>query len=364
MYEETKTFEIKDKTKEEIQFTFEMILEVDLMLSFETKTVFNQIIINFYDEKIVKELQKDNIIKIAQIEDKFHITIKGKLSQSQSAVLWTKFSRDVNVPLEIKESAPLTEPPKMEKSVKEEILEVKKEVEETLERSIEEPEIVSLSREEIIDYLLKSNIEKGFRVTKVDIWNFVENYKLKFKRYLTKSDMESVGIGYIQMLNEKMGLSITEEEIARLEAPPTKEEVKVEETVKPIAELIREDLKIEDISKPEVFHDENDLKIESTQVKTVSERIGEIKKAKTFEKEALDLSAEFAKIKDISLSKKQEGIMTVPKSVGRRKCPNCENSNPRMIHESIDKSIIISHYPRVFGKNYKCGECGCIWREE
>ena len=49
MYEETKIFELKEKTKEEIQFTFEMILSVDLMLSYETKQVFNQIVINFFD---------------------------------------------------------------------------------------------------------------------------------------------------------------------------------------------------------------------------------------------------------------------------------------------------------------------------
>ena len=360
MYEETKIFEIADKTKEELQFTFEMILSVDLMLQYETKSVFNQIVINFYDDKIVKELQKDNIIKIAQVGDKYHITIKGKLSQSQSAVLWTKFARDVNVELEVKEPEPLTEPPKME--IKEEILEVKKEVEAVLERPIEEPEVKPLPRDEIIAFLIKTNKEKGFNVSKVDIWNFVENYKHKFNRYLTKQDMESVGIGYIQMLNEEMGLSLTEEEIGRLEVGS--EKVKPADVVKPIASVVQEKPRAVGFKEPVTTPKREEPTIETIKRKTVDERAGDLKKAKAFEKEALDLSAEFAAIKDISLSKKQNGILVVPKSEGRRKCPNCGNSNPRMIHESTDKSIIISAYPRIYGKNYKCGGCGVIWREE
>ncbi len=399
MYEETKTFELKDKTKEELQFTFEMILSVDLMLSYETKSVFNQIVISFYDDKIVKELQKDNIIKIAQVGDKFHITVRGKLSQSQSAVLWTKFARDVNVPLEITEPEPLTAPPKLE--IRKEINEVKEKLEKTLERKIEEPEplteppkleikepeplteppkfelredidefkkeikaaaikksigepeIKPLPRNEIVEYLLKTNAEKGFRVTKVEIWNFVENYKKKFNRYLTKKDIESVGIGYIQMLNEKMGMPLTEADIAKLETPMKKSEVRLPEPAK--KEIFTK------IETPDRIQEE---KIESIQKKTVSERIGQIQKGKALVTETLQVAAESTKLKEVSLSKKQDGIIIIPKTEGRRKCPNCEETNPNMIHESIDKTVIISHFPRIFGKRYKCGACGVIWREE
>jgi DNA repair exonuclease SbcCD ATPase subunit len=47
---------------------------------------------------------------------------------------------------------------------------------------------------------------------------------------------------------------------------------------------------------------------------------------------------------------------------GRRKCPICGNQNHRLIREVEDKTKIISAYPRMYGKKYKCGQCGAEWR--
>lgn len=57
-------------------------------------------------------------------------------------------------------------------------------------------------------------------------------------------------------------------------------------------------------------------------------------------------------------------ILTVPKPEGRRKCPKCGEEHTAMIHESVDKGVIILDYPRIWGKKYKCGKCGCEWREK
>ena len=46
----------------------------------------------------------------------------------------------------------------------------------------------------------------------------------------------------------------------------------------------------------------------------------------------------------------------------RRECPICGNTNKALIHENIDKTHMISAYPRMYGKKYKCGECGREWR--
>jgi hypothetical protein len=35
-----------------------------------------------------------------------------------------------------------------------------------------------------------------------------------------------------------------------------------------------------------------------------------------------------------------------------------------MIHESTDKTNIILDYPKMYGKKFKCGECGTEWREK
>lgn len=59
-----------------------------------------------------------------------------------------------------------------------------------------------------------------------------------------------------------------------------------------------------------------------------------------------------------------ESIMTIEKVEGRRKCPKCENEDKSLIHESIDKTNIILDYPRMYGKKYKCGLCGVVWREK
>ena len=58
-----------------------------------------------------------------------------------------------------------------------------------------------------------------------------------------------------------------------------------------------------------------------------------------------------------------DGLMNIEKSDGRRKCPKCGEENKNMIHESVDKGHIISDYPRVYGKKYRCGKCGAEWRE-
>ncbi|MFX1393297.1 MAG: hypothetical protein ACFFAH_06945 [Promethearchaeota archaeon] len=49
-------------------------------------------------------------------------------------------------------------------------------------------------------------------------------------------------------------------------------------------------------------------------------------------------------------------------SGGRRKCPNCNNKNPALIKEHVDKTNVIFNYPRMYGKKFKCGECGAEWR--
>ncbi|NVM17953.1 MAG: hypothetical protein HWN80_09570 [Candidatus Lokiarchaeota archaeon] len=61
------------------------------------------------------------------------------------------------------------------------------------------------------------------------------------------------------------------------------------------------------------------------------------------------------------LSLKDE--MQKEESVTRKKiCPNCGNTNKAQIREFDDKSKIIYTYPRIYGKMYRCGQCGTEWR--
>ncbi len=81
-----------------------------------------------------------------------------------------------------------------------------------------------------------------------------------------------------------------------------------------------------------------------------------------------DISADISKVKASGAAPGRPGsldtsILTVEITEGRRKCPECENDDHKMIHESVDKSNIILDYPRVYGKKFQCGMCSCMWRE-
>ena len=54
------------------------------------------------------------------------------------------------------------------------------------------------------------------------------------------------------------------------------------------------------------------------------------------------------------------GVLVLENSVGRRKCPSCGDEGS--IHEITDKSIILMHYPRIYGKKKYCGLCGYEWK--
>ncbi|TFG00182.1 MAG: hypothetical protein EU541_03000 [Promethearchaeota archaeon] len=81
-------------------------------------------------------------------------------------------------------------------------------------------------------------------------------------------------------------------------------------------------------------------------------------------REKVPITEESPLEEEAPLAASKQDILTIEKTEGRRVCPHCGNSNPNMIYESTDKENIIMDYPRVYGKKYKCGECGQEWREK
>ncbi|MBY8988106.1 MAG: hypothetical protein KGD61_06595 [Candidatus Lokiarchaeota archaeon] len=58
-----------------------------------------------------------------------------------------------------------------------------------------------------------------------------------------------------------------------------------------------------------------------------------------------------------------ENEMLKEEAVTRKKvCPNCGNTNKAQIREFDDKTKIIYTHPRIYGKMYRCGQCGTEWR--
>jgi len=72
----------------------------------------------------------------------------------------------------------------------------------------------------------------------------------------------------------------------------------------------------------------------------------------------LEVPPEFAS-PSVPLSSKYKTIMD---GDSRRMCPSCDNSHHKSIYEEIDKTHIMMDYPRIYGKKFKCGNCGQEWR--
>ncbi|MFW9968883.1 MAG: hypothetical protein ACFFDF_01700 [Candidatus Odinarchaeota archaeon] len=58
----------------------------------------------------------------------------------------------------------------------------------------------------------------------------------------------------------------------------------------------------------------------------------------------------------------EKGKEPIVEGTSRRECPICGNTNKALIYENIDRTHMISFYPKLYGKKYKCGECGREWR--
>ena len=110
-------------------------------------------------------------------------------------------------------------------------------------------------------------------------------------------------------------------------------------------------LRAESELEPETAADKADAEIEP-EIKT------EIKETPVIQKEISSSAAPGRP------GQTDDSIMTIEKLEGRRKCPNCANEDKMMLHETVDKSNIILDYPRMYGKKFRCGLCGCLWREK
>ena len=53
---------------------------------------------------------------------------------------------------------------------------------------------------------------------------------------------------------------------------------------------------------------------------------------------------------------------SIIESTSRRECPVCGNTKKAFIQEIVDRTRLISDYPRMYGKKLKCGSCGQEWR--
>jgi len=170
MSERSQSFHIQERSYDDIQTIMENILEKGLSLSTKTKRLGRSLIrINYFDNNVDPELQKDNRITILHEPDKrVYIQIKGNLNDTQVRQLWSDFE--------------------------------KKLIKTTYNRKIQKPEF---SKEKIVQEIKYSIELKGYIVKYEDVQTFIQNFIEKFNRLPRENEFDSIIKGYIIMINEE-----------------------------------------------------------------------------------------------------------------------------------------------------------------
>ena len=260
--ERAHSFDMREQNNFAIQKKVENFLQKYLMLSTDTTRLGKSLVrINYYNENVEKELQKDNRITILHENDKtIYIQVSGKLTDTQIGELWNELEKYLKI--------------------------------------IKNQEVIAekiSNKNEIVNLIVTSIKKRGYTVENIDAQNFVDNFQEKYNRLPKDEELDSIVKGYIIMKNE---------------------------------EYI---LEKEKTSKKEVISEDEKLTFKESSEK-------------------------------VNLTIDQNGVLVISPLTGRRKCPSCENEG--LIHEIVDKSIILLDYPRIYGKKYRCGTCGQEWREK
>ncbi|MFX1567997.1 MAG: hypothetical protein ACFFCV_06490 [Promethearchaeota archaeon] len=86
------------------------------------------------------------------------------------------------------------------------------------------------------------------------------------------------------------------------------------------------------------------------------------KKIRTFNA-GIDILSE-SKMQDMAVPDYTFRNILISKMEEIIRCPACGEESMNVIQVVEDKSNIILDYPRVYGKKYRCGRCGQVWREK
>jgi len=182
MFERSQSFDIRDKNYSDIQKIMENILEKKLSLSTNAKRLGSSLLrINYFDNNINTETQKNNRITILQEPEKrVYIQIKGKLTDTQVGRLWNELEKELN---NSKNIGKIVRPiPSKDKIIEE----------------------------------IKSLIDKrGYIIKNEDVQTFLENFIEKYDRLPKNDEINSIIKGYIIMVNEEKLLDINETKVIK-----------------------------------------------------------------------------------------------------------------------------------------------------
>ncbi|MFX1410934.1 MAG: hypothetical protein ACFFA6_11305 [Promethearchaeota archaeon] len=170
MLERTQSFDVSNKSDNDIQKIMEDVLQKSLKYSTKTAKLGNSLFrINYFDENVDKELQKENKITILkEPEKKIYIKINGKISDAQINQIWSEIRKNL----------------------------------ENLNELDEEVEKI-FSKDEIISNIVKMIQRKGYDIEHSDAETFIENFQEKYGRLPEKDEISSIVKGYVIMINDE-----------------------------------------------------------------------------------------------------------------------------------------------------------------
>jgi len=194
MLERTHSFGIKNKSNTDIQKIMEDVLQKSLRYSTKTAKLGNTLLrINYFDENMDKELQKENKITILkEPEKKIYVKVNGKISDAQINQFWSELEKNL-------------------------------EISDDLDKVVEK----IFSKDEIISNIIKKVQEKGYLIEKTDAETFIENFQEKYNRLPEKDEISSIVKGYIIITNGESLLNSEEEITSLTEEVPTENNVNI-----------------------------------------------------------------------------------------------------------------------------------------
>ncbi|MHA2127875.1 MAG: hypothetical protein ACW99E_21440 [Promethearchaeota archaeon] len=177
MFERTQSFLISGQNCDRILQRLESILQNKLTYSVNTVKLGKSLLrINYYDDNIDKEIQKDNRITILQEpEKKVYIQIKGRLTDDQVRQIWSGLEVDFSI-----------------------------------SHPIEERKLKILTTADITEKITEIIKLKGYNIKNEEAKTFIENFQEKYKRLPEEEEINSIVKGYIIMVNEDYLLDKTE----------------------------------------------------------------------------------------------------------------------------------------------------------
>ena len=177
MLEKTQSFDMNGQNYQGIQQKVENILQKDLNYSINTTRLGKSLLrINYFNDKLDKEKQRENRITILQEpKRRIYIQIKGKLRDEQVAKIWMKLEKDLHLTTQVKDT-----------------------------------KVILPTKEDIIYQVIELIKLKGYTIDYDDAQDFLENFQLKYGRLPKNEEITSIVKGYVIMINEDHLLEQTE----------------------------------------------------------------------------------------------------------------------------------------------------------